>query len=112
MEQLKSNEPRQDVEVMDLAAFKAAYGPWIEEVRGQMEAGDFKAAFATYPFPQPKEAPWTPFEKELSQCKVALLSTAGIYLKDTQEPFDAPDVEGCWRCATLRRPCPHGAICT
>lgn len=31
--------------------------------------------------------PWTPFEKPLSESKVALLSTAGISMKD-DEPFD------------------------
>ncbi|MCZ6841216.1 MAG: glycine/sarcosine/betaine reductase selenoprotein B family protein [SAR324 cluster bacterium] len=96
MEQLKVVDPRQDVEVMDLAAFKAAYGPWLESVRERMEAGDFKEAFKTYPFPQPADAPWTPFTKELGQCKVAVLSTAGLYLEGEQTPFDAPHIEGDW----------------
>ena len=33
------------------------------------------------------EIPWTPLEKPLSECRVALLSTAGISMKG-DEPFD------------------------
>ena len=36
-----------------------------------------------------EEAPvWAPFEKRLSQSRIALLSSAGLYLPDRQEPFD------------------------
>ncbi|MEO9253953.1 MAG: glycine/sarcosine/betaine reductase selenoprotein B family protein [Tepidiformaceae bacterium] len=31
---------------------------------------------------------WTPLPKPLHLCRVALLTSAGIYLKDSQEPFD------------------------
>lgn len=31
--------------------------------------------------------PWTPFEKELAKCRVALISTSGAYVKALQEPF-------------------------
>ena len=31
---------------------------------------------------------WAPFEKPLSQSTIAVLSSAGIFLRDTQEPFD------------------------
>ncbi|KAA3657956.1 MAG: hypothetical protein DWQ04_26630 [Chloroflexi bacterium] len=34
-----------------------------------------------------RETPWTPLKKPLSECRVALLSTAGIALKD-DKPFD------------------------
>lgn len=37
-----------------------------------------------------EEAPvWAPFEKRLSAAKIALLSSAGLYLPDEQQPFDA-----------------------
>jgi D-proline reductase (dithiol) PrdB len=35
----------------------------------------------------PRPLPWTPLTKPLSECKVALLSSAGIALKD-DKPFD------------------------
>jgi D-proline reductase (dithiol) PrdB len=31
-------------------------------------------------------SPWTPFEKDLARCRVALISTSGVYHKD-QVPF-------------------------
>ena len=37
--------------------------------------------------------PWTPFTKDLSRCKVALVTTAGVHLK-SQTPFDMDDEEG------------------
>ncbi len=33
---------------------------------------------------QPRPIPWTPLRKPLSQCTVALLSSAGIALEDRQ----------------------------
>jgi len=35
----------------------------------------------------PREIPWTPLSKPMSDCRVALISTAGIALK-TDRPFD------------------------
>ncbi len=32
-------------------------------------------------------APWKPFEKDLAGCRVALISTAGVYIKGQQAPF-------------------------
>lgn len=37
--------------------------------------------------------PWTPFEKEFSRCKIALVTTAGVHLKN-QQPFNMIDNEG------------------
>lgn len=35
----------------------------------------------------PREIPWTPLSKPLSDCTVALISSRGITLK-TEQPFD------------------------
>ena len=40
-----------------------------------------------------EEIPWTPFKKELSECKVALVTTAGVHLKG-QIAFNMDDEEG------------------
>jgi hypothetical protein len=42
---------------------------------------------------RPREIPWTPLTKPLSECTVSLISSAGIALK-TDRPFDQ---EGKWR---------------
>jgi hypothetical protein len=31
---------------------------------------------------------WTPFEKSLSESTIAVLSSSGVFLRDTQEPYD------------------------
>lgn len=40
-----------------------------------------------YRFRENDPIPWTPLKKPLSECKVALVTTAGFYL-ETQVPFD------------------------
>ncbi len=34
------------------------------------------------------EVPWTPLAKPIKQCRFALVSTAGLYVKDKDPPFD------------------------
>ena len=40
------------------------------------------------PFPGEDEPVWAPFEKRLAQARIALLTSAGMYLKDSQPSFD------------------------
>jgi D-proline reductase (dithiol) PrdB len=49
--------------------------------------------------------PWTPLAKPLSECRVAAITTAGIYNKDTDSPFDAEreKLEPMWGDPTYRR---------
>jgi D-proline reductase (dithiol) PrdB len=35
-----------------------------------------------------EEVPWTPLTKSVDQCRFSLLTTAGVYLKGRQPPFD------------------------
>ncbi|MBI4640471.1 MAG: hypothetical protein HY731_07235 [Candidatus Tectomicrobia bacterium] len=39
------------------------------------------------------DIPWTPLKKELSACRVAIVTTAGVHLK-SQLPFDMEDRDG------------------
>ena len=40
------------------------------------------------PFPGEEHAVWAPFEKRLAQSRIALLTTAGLYVKGAQPSFD------------------------
>jgi hypothetical protein len=40
------------------------------------------------PFPGEEEPVWAPFEKRLAQSRIALLTSAGLYVKGSQAPFD------------------------
>jgi len=39
-------------------------------------------------FPGEEEPVWTPFAKRLAESRIALLTSAGLYLKGSQQPFD------------------------
>ena len=49
--------------------------------------------------------PWTPLSKPLNECRLALVTTAGIYVKDRGAPFDAEREkrEPMWGDPTYRR---------
>ena len=81
---------------MDLEGFRERYPDWLEANRPHLEAANWKEAFKTYPFAVNSSAPWTPLRKPLSECTLAVLSTAGLYLKNGQTPFDAANIEGDW----------------
>jgi D-proline reductase (dithiol) PrdB len=40
------------------------------------------------PFPGEEDSVWAPFEKRLADARIALLTSAGLYLKASQESFD------------------------
>jgi len=40
------------------------------------------------PFPGEEQAVWAPFEKRLAQSRIALLTSAGLYVKGAQPSFD------------------------
>lgn len=40
------------------------------------------------PFPGEDAPVWAPFEKRLSESRIALLTSAGMYIRDRQQPFD------------------------
>lgn len=44
--------------------------------------------YRTLAIPEPTFIPWTPLAKLLSACRFALVTTAGIYLRASQPPFD------------------------
>ena len=60
----------------------------VEYIRRTREHFE-RLGFPPYKWTENKDCPyWTPLAKPLSECRVALLSTGGIYIKDKQEPFN------------------------
>src|SRR5439155_23057365 len=47
------------------------------------------AYYQTLPVERMDPIPWTPLSKPLNQCRLALVTTAGIYDKAREPPFDA-----------------------
>ncbi|MBI3964204.1 MAG: redoxin domain-containing protein [Chloroflexi bacterium] len=73
---------------------RAAYERWLAESRPMLAANEFREAFKTYPFLQSPDEVWTPLTKPLRECRVALISSAGLYVKDSQAPFEAESITG------------------
>jgi len=44
-------------------------------------------------FTEFSKSPWTPLQKDLKDCRVALVTTGGVHL-ETQPPFDMKDLDG------------------
>ncbi len=57
-----------------------------------------KEYYRNVPVPAPESLPWTPLSKPLSQCRVALLTSAAVYVKGAEPPFDTEREkrEGMW----------------
>ncbi len=66
-------------------------GDWSEVDRFLEEQGDKIAAGVAVPMSF-DDTPWAPFKKRLSESKVAVLSTGGVYIEG-QKPFDT---DGDW----------------
>lgn len=82
--------------VNDLKDFKSCYHKWLERVRWVLEEGRYKDALSDYPFIKHHSAPWTPFSGDLSKKRLAMVSTAGLYIKGYHAPYDAENIEGDW----------------
>ena len=94
----------------DLTAYLAGYDAWLAANRPQMEAGEFGPTFKTYPHVTHATAPFAKLQKPLHECTLALVSTAGLYLKGSQQPFDADNIEGDSSLRTLPTGTPHQAM--
>ena len=49
------------------------------------------AFYQAIPVPEPEGIPWTPLAKPVEQCRIALITSSGLYLKDESAsggPFD------------------------
>ena len=54
----------------------------IEKVDGFCFHPDSRDRILAQRYADRAKTPWTPMEKPLEQCKVTLVSTAGIFMKD------------------------------
>ena len=69
------------------------YADWIARRRPLLEARDWSAAFADYPYAANAAAPLARLRKPLAECRVGLLSTGGVHAA-SQPAFDLADPEG------------------
>jgi len=86
-----------------LSGFRTGYGPWWAEARPLIEAHQYAQAFKSYPWPTFSATPWTPVTKPLSQSRLAVVTTAGLYRPGIDGPFDGDGPEGDWSFRALPR---------
>jgi glycine/betaine/sarcosine/D-proline reductase family selenoprotein B len=79
---------------IDLEKFKPEYEKWVEESLPDYRAGRTKEIVKKYPLIVSDGVPWTPYRGQPSEQNFALVTSGGLYLKDSQPPFDTVSIHG------------------
>ena len=79
---------------IDLSKFKPAYEKWVEESLPDYNAGKMDEIVKKYPFVVPDDIPWTEYTGDPSKETIALVTSGGFYLKDSQPAFDTVSIRG------------------
>lgn len=79
---------------IDLGKFKAEYDRWVEENLADFQAGRVEKAVKTYPLVVSEGIPWTPFTGEPSEKTFGLITSGGLYLRESQAPFETGSIHG------------------
>jgi len=87
-------ERRKRTMPFDLKKIKAAYDKWVAESLPDFRAHKMDEIVKKYPFVVPDDVPWTPYKGKPSEQTFALVTTGGLYLKDSQPPFDTESIHG------------------
>ena len=79
---------------IDLKKFKAAYEKWVQESLPDYRAGNMKEIVKKYPLIVADDIPWTPFNGQPAGKTIALITSGGFYLKNSQLAFDTDSIHG------------------
>ena len=79
---------------IDLDKTKAAYDKWVAESLPDFQAGKWNDILKKYPLVVSEDVPWTPFTGQPSEKTIALVTSGGLYLKNTQPAFDTESIHG------------------
>jgi D-proline reductase (dithiol) PrdB len=78
----------------DLEKFKPAYEKWVEESLPEYQAGNVKEVVKKYPLIVSDDVPWTAYKGSPSEQTFAIVTSGGLYLKDSQPSFDTVSIHG------------------
>jgi len=78
----------------DLEKFKPAYQRWVTESLPEYNAGRMTKIVKRYPFVVSNDIPWTPYKGRPSEQTFALVTSGGLFLKDSQPTFDTVSIHG------------------
>jgi D-proline reductase (dithiol) PrdB len=79
---------------IDLKKFKLEYEKWVEESLPDYRAGKMTEIVKKYPFIVSDGVPWTPYRGQPSEQTFAMVTSGGLYLKNSQPPFDTVSIHG------------------
>ncbi len=75
-------------------SYAERYAEWLERARPLLDARQWREAFNGYPYVVNEDAPFTPLRRPLAESTVAPITSGGLYLPASQQPFDEPNPEG------------------
>ena len=78
----------------DLEKFKIAYEKWVEDSLPDYQAGKIQEIVKKYPFVVSDDIPWTPYQGRPSAQTFGLVTSGGLYLKQSQPPFNTDSIHG------------------
>ena len=79
---------------LNIEKLKADYKEWVDEYRADFEAGKVDKAVKNYPMVISEDVPWTPFVGKPSEKTFALITSGGLYLKNSQPAFETGTIHG------------------
>ncbi len=79
---------------IDLTEFEREYEKWVDESLPDYQAGKMAEIVKRYPLIAPHDVPWTPYLGESSEQTIAVVTSGGLYLKDSQPPFETTSIHG------------------
>lgn len=79
---------------LNIEKLKADYKKWVDEYRADFEAGKVDEAVKNYPMVISEDVPWTPFAGKPSEKTFALITSGGLYLKNSQPAFETGTIHG------------------
>ena len=79
---------------IDIDKFKTAYEKWVEESLPDYRAGRMEEIVKKYPFVVSEDIPWTPYRGRPSEQTVGLVTSGGLYLKQSQPAFNTDSIHG------------------
>jgi glycine/betaine/sarcosine/D-proline reductase family selenoprotein B len=79
---------------IDLEKFKPAYEHWVKESLAEFQAGRLTEIVKKYPLVNSQDMPWTPYTGQASEQTFALVTSGGLYLKNSQPAFDTTSIHG------------------
>ena len=79
---------------INLEKFNLEYEKWVDESLPDFRAGNTKEIVKKYPLIVSEDAPWTPYTGDPSKHRFALVTSGGLYLKNSQPSFDTVSIHG------------------